>query len=135
MLFRRKRRVQPQLNLTPLIDVVLQLLIFFMLSTTFVTQPGIPIKLPRASSTIKNVARESNVIIITADNTIYINDQKIRDVEELRSLLLELRKKQEEDLIIVKADETVAYGVVVRVMDIAKTSGFNRIAIATRQSP
>jgi biopolymer transport protein ExbD len=134
MLFRRRKRLRPpQINLTPLIDVVLQLLIFFMLSTTFVTQPGIRINLPKASSKVQNTVQQSNTIVITADSKLYINDQQIRDTEELRSRLLELRKQQEEEaLIIVKADETVAHGIVVGVLDVAKTSGFTRIAIATR---
>ena len=132
MLFRKRRRITPQVNITSLIDVVLLLLIFFMISTTFVTQPGIPINLPKAASKVNNVAQESNTVVITADNTIFMNRQKIQDIEELRSRLLKLHEEQAGDLIVVKADESVAHGVVVGVMDIAKTSGFTRIAIATR---
>lgn len=132
MLFRKRRRITPQVNITSLIDVVLLLLIFFMISTTFVTQPGIPINLPKAASKVNNVAQESNTVVITADNTIFMNQEKIQDIEELRSMLLKLREDQTDDLIVVKADESVAHGVVVGVMDIAKTSGFTRIAIATR---
>ena len=132
MLFRKRRRITPQVNITSLIDVVLLLLIFFMISTTFVTQPGIRIDLPRAKSQVKNVAQESNTIVITADNAIYINREQIASIEELRVELLTLRQEQQSELIIVKADENVAHGIVVSVMDLAKTSGFSRIAIATR---
>ncbi|GAK53675.1 biopolymer transport protein [Candidatus Moduliflexus flocculans] len=132
MTFRRRRRIPPQVNITSFIDVVLNLLIFFMLSTSFVTQPGIPVNLPKASSKVKSAAQENTTITITADNTIFINDQKIRDVQELRNILTMLRQEQHSDLIVVKADESVAHGVVVTVMDIAKTSGFSKIAIATR---
>lgn len=132
MTFRRRRRIPPQVNITSFIDVVLNLLIFFMLSTSFVTQPGIPVNLPKASSKVKSAAQENTTITITADNTIFINDQKIRDVQELRNILTMLRQEQHGDLIVVKADESVAHGVVVTVMDIAKTSGFSKIAIATR---
>ena len=132
MLFRKRHRIIPQVNVTSLIDVVLLLLIFFMISTTFVTQPGIRVNLPQAASKVKNVAQESNTVVITADSTVFINRQKIRDVQELREILLRLREEQKGDLIVVKADESVAHGVVVGIMDIAKTSGFSRIAIATR---
>lgn len=133
MLFRKRRRVVPQVNITSLIDVVLLLLIFFMISTTFVTQPGIRVNLPKAAAKVNNMAQESNTIVITEDNTIYINRQKIRDVQELRDILRNMRSQEQvNDLIVVKADETVAHGVVVSVMDIAKTSGFSRIAIATQ---
>jgi biopolymer transport protein ExbD len=102
-----------------------------MISTTFVTQPGIRVNLPKANSKVKNVAQESNTIIVKADSTIYINRKEIA-FGELPSLLVNLRKEQSGDLIIVKADEVVAHGIVVRVMDIAKTAGFTKIAIATR---
>ncbi|MBD3309403.1 biopolymer transporter ExbD [candidate division KSB3 bacterium] len=132
MIFRKRRRIVPQVNVTSLIDVVLLLLIFFMISTTFVTQPGIRVNLPKAQAKVKNLAQESNTIVITADNTIFINRQEIRDAEELRAILRMLHDERQEDLIVVKADESVAHGVVVTIMDIAKTSGFSRIAIATR---
>lgn len=132
MLFRKRRRITPQVNITSLIDVVLLLLIFFMISTTFVTQPGIRVNLPKASTKVNNVAQESDTIVITSDNTIFINRQKIRDVQELREILTSLHTEQNGELIVVKADENVAHGIVVSVMDIAKTSGFSRIAIATQ---
>lgn len=132
MLFRKRRRVMPQVNITSLIDVVLLLLIFFMISTTFVTQPGIRIDLPKANKTVKNVAQESNTIVIGADSSIHINRQEIENLEQLRSVLLELKKDQASELIIIKADQNVAHGIVVSVMDLAKSVGFTRIAIATR---
>jgi len=132
MLFRKRRRVMPQVNITSLIDVVLLLLIFFMISTTFVTQPGIRIDLPKANKTVKNVAQESNTIVISADNSIFINRQEIENIDQLRTVLVDLKKEQGSELIIIKADENVAHGIVVSVMDLAKTSGFSRIAIATR---
>ena len=132
MVFRKRRRIAPQVNITSLIDVVLQLLIFFMITTTFVTQPGIPINLPKASAKVNNVTQESHTVLITADNTIFMNRQEIHNIEELRSMLLKLHQEQQGELIVVKADESVAHGVVVGVMDVIKTSGFTRIAIATR---
>jgi biopolymer transport protein ExbD len=133
MIFRKRLRIGPQINIIPLIDVVLMLLIFFMVTTTFVTQPGIRVNLPKAGSAVKNMVQESNMIVIAGDKTIYINRQKIQDAEELRALLIKLRQDQKkEDLIIVKADENVTHGFVVKIMDIVRTSGFSKIAIATR---
>lgn len=132
MLFRKRRRMTPQVNITSLIDVVLLLLIFFMISTRFAIQPGIRIDLPKADTTTRNVAQESNTIVIAADNRIYINHQEILNLQELQTQLVKLREEQPGDLIIVKADEKVAHGIVVSVMDLAKSTGFSRIAIATR---
>jgi biopolymer transport protein ExbD len=132
MIFRKRRRINPQVNITSLIDVVLLLLIFFMISTTFVTQPGIRVNLPKAASRTKDIAQEINTIIITEDNTIFINRQSVQDIEELRGVLQKIRQEYEGDLIVIKADEHVAHGIVVGIMDVAKASGFSRIAIATR---
>ena len=132
MTFRKRRRSAPEVSLTSLIDVVLQLLIFFMLSTSFVTQPGIPVNLPKASSKGKTATQENATIVITAENTMFLNNKEARNMQELRDALVTLRKKQTADLVVVKADERVAHGVVVTVMDIAKTSGFSKLAIATQ---
>ncbi len=132
MIFRKRRRINPQVNITSLIDVVLLLLIFFMISTTFVTQPGIRVNLPKAKSRTKDIAQEINTIIIRGDSTIFINRQEVRDIEELRHVLQEVRQEYQGDLIVIKADERVAHGLVVGIMDVAKASGFSRIAIATR---
>jgi biopolymer transport protein ExbD len=97
-----------------------------------VTQPGIRVNLPKAKSKTKDIAQEVNTVVITAENTIFINREQISDVEALRAIFEEIRQEYQGDLIVVKADESVAHGLVVKVMDIAKSSGFSRIAIATR---
>lgn len=132
MVFRKKHRAKPEVNITSLIDVVLQLLIFFMLSSSFITLPGIRVDLPNAKKTVKTVARENNTILITAESAIYINQQKIENVEDLQKQLVQLKQAQPDEVIVVKADEKVAHGIVVSVMDVARTSGFSKIAIATR---
>jgi biopolymer transport protein ExbD len=133
MVFRRKHRARPEINVTSLIDVVLQLLIFFMLSSSFITQPGIRIDLPNAKATTKNSARENNTIMITADSSIYINKEKMGNIDDLQRQLKKLKQTQQDnEVIIIKADAQVAHGIVVSVMDVARTSGFGRIAIATR---
>jgi biopolymer transport protein ExbD len=134
MIFRRRRqRILPQINVINMVDVFLLLLIFFMMTTTFITQGGIRINLPKASSKESNSAFESNTIIVSADGKIQFDRKEIRDLQELRSQLLSLNKKRQDDVIIIKADESVAHGIVVKVMDVARTSGFTRIAIATKQ--
>jgi biopolymer transport protein ExbD len=127
--FSIKRRVGPTLNITPLIDVVLLLLIFFMISTTFIIQPGINVNLPETVTSEKHSGKEI-VVVITKDNTVYLNEKKID-----KNYILE-RFKTEQDknpnvLLIIKADKEVAHGHVVEIMDLAKQAGISRQAIAT----
>lgn len=129
MKFSIKKRIKPSLNITPLIDVVLLLLIFFMISTTFVVQPGINVNLPQTVTSEKQI-RKDIVIIITKDNTIYINEKKI----DLRDVLKEFKAEHEKNrdaLLIIKADKKVSHGEVVNIMDLAKQAGISSMAIAT----
>lgn len=127
MYFSRKSTVRPDLNITPLIDVVLMLLIFFMISTSFIFQPGIMIRLPHADHSDTTTARGASVII-TAEGEIYL--------DQIRSTLDELETKffhyPDKSMLLIKADQNVAHGTVVQTMNQAKNAGFQRIAIATR---
>ncbi len=76
MEFEGRKKVSTQLNIAPLIDVVFQLLIFFALISHFVTQSGIKITLPTAT-TAKLPAEENIIVSITQDNNLYLNEEKI----------------------------------------------------------
>ncbi len=129
MRFRRKKKEEIGLDLTPMVDTVFNLLIFFALSLNFIVLPGINIKLPQArTEDLPQGKREAN-ILITKDNRIFLNRKPVSIdtlADELRSTL-----KSKDSIIIIQADRDVRHGRVVEVMDIIKTSGFNRIAIAT----
>jgi len=129
MEFERRKRVSTNLNLTPLVDVVFNLLLFFMLCSQFVTQPGIKITLPEAS-TARLHPEEGITISITEDNNLYLNGEEVT----LASLLDELRTKVEETegkTVIIKADEKIDLGLAVKVMDIAKQAEAEGLVIST----
>lgn len=130
MEFRRHRRTIPQINLTPLIDVVLLLLVFFMLSTTFVFQPGIRVNLPRAV-TAEQAPKRDLVLILARDGRVYLNDRLV-PFQELWGRLVNELKVQPEGYLVIRADKEVSHGRVVAVMDIAKQAGAQRLAIATQ---
>ncbi|MBN2121250.1 MAG: biopolymer transporter ExbD [Candidatus Omnitrophica bacterium] len=130
MEFEGRKRVDTRLNIAPLIDVVFLLLIFFMLSAHFVTQPGIKLTLPTAS-TAKLHPEEDVIISITNENDLYLNEKKI----DLDNLLDELRVKLNESqkkTVIIKADEKIDLGLAVKVMDIAKQAEAKGLVISTR---
>jgi biopolymer transport protein ExbD len=129
MEFRRIRRTRPGLDLTPLVDTVLNLLIFFMLSSSFAFQPGIRVRLPEAASR-EEEPKQDLVLILTRDHRLYLNDDPLQ-LAELGAHLQERLRDRSDGVVIIKADKEVLHGQVVEVMDIAKSAGAVRIAIAT----
>ena len=131
MHFKPMKREESRFDLTPLVDVVFLLLIFFMLSTTFIVAPGIKVKLPTSSSTEISREKKEFRVVITKDDKIFV-EQKLVSIEELGKYLTKGARESREGMVIIRADERVRHGKVVEVMDVAKTSGFNKLAIATR---
>ncbi|MBN2209681.1 MAG: biopolymer transporter ExbD [Candidatus Coatesbacteria bacterium] len=121
--------LRPEINLTPLVDVVLLLLIFFMISTSFVVQPGINIKLPQAK-TSDSYEADVTRLTMTAAGLVFVGDEKV-EWEGLPKALARERERSQRGVLVIKADESVKHGSVVRVMDAARQVGFERIAIAT----
>jgi len=129
MQFRRPRSISTRLDATPMADTVFLLLIFFMLSTSFVIQPGIQVRLPKAV-TSEIQLRKDLVLTITAENILFLNEQPIT-LEELGEALQTAFAQRKDRVLIIKADQEVKHGLVVYAMDIAKLNGADRLAIAT----
>lgn len=120
-----------QIDIAPLIDVIFQLLIFFMLSSSFTFQSGINVKLPKAVTS--DVIKEENFIItVTAENVIYLND-RIITISELKDTLSKIENKSRPFLI--KSDRRASVGRIVDVWDLCRNLGIERINIATNQEP
>ncbi len=115
------------LDLTPVVDIVFNLLIFFALSLNFAAASrGIDIKLPSASSA-KTIRSDQVTVNLTKEGLIFLDDKKIT-LEQLGPMLKE--KADKKSLVIIRADSEVEHGKVVRIMDIIKSQDLNRIAIA-----
>ena len=132
MTFQRSAKISQgfeQINIAPLVDVIFQLLIFFMLSSSFVFQSGIKVKLPKAITS--EVIKEENLVItITSENVMYINHV----VGTMKSLKEELAKKEnKERLILIKADRRASLGRVIDIWDLCRELGIERVNIATNQ--
>jgi biopolymer transport protein ExbD len=117
------------LNMTPIIDCVLQLLIFFMLAGSFVLQTGIRVELPRASVP-KLQDKQDIVITITRTNDIFLNEEKL-SAEQLPVMLLERITQSKDKMVLIKPDKRVETGKLVEVMSIAKSVGVESMGIAT----
>lgn len=116
--------------MTPLIDIVFLLLIFFLITTTFVQNPGIEVDLPKASDAPITPNADSVIIAIT-ENGRFIYEGRAVAPEELREKLERRYKQRKNAMVIVQADTETAHGKVVQVMDIARRVGFRQLAIAT----
>jgi len=127
----KSRSEEVFINLTPLIDVVFLLLIFFMVSTTFVTiRQGIKIDLPKTTTPQEKV-RQHIVISITKDGHIYLGKRWVKNEKTLLALLRDRIKEEKEKLVLINADKEVKHGRVVRVMDLAKRAGAEKIGVLT----
>ncbi len=134
MQFRRRNKSQITLSIAPLVDIVFLLLIFFLLSSSYV-QPSIKLNLPEARN---QEAAEKQEIVVTVDKTgtIYLNRELVV-LDELSERLGNLMKTRSQREIIFRGDRTIAYDLFVRIMDMAKRAGAENIHIShqyTRES-
>jgi biopolymer transport protein ExbD len=130
--FINKQPEEPRLDMTPMVDVVFLLLIFFMISTTFVESPGISIKLPESSSqTIDREPKELKVYL-SQEGDIYHGEKKI-SIDDFRGLLAEHQADAKQTTVLLLADQESRHGKVVILMDLARDAGFTKLAIATEQ--
>ncbi|NQT94877.1 MAG: biopolymer transporter ExbD, partial [Candidatus Omnitrophica bacterium] len=114
------------LDIAPLIDVVFLLLIFFMLTSSFIFQPGIRVNLPRAI-TSDMLSEENAIITITAENLIYYN-QKLVTLKELSSILKKVASARLP--VLIRADKKTSLGRIVVVWDICRQEGVSQVNIA-----
>jgi len=128
--FKHRRADEPRVELTPMVDVVFLLLIFFMISTTFVEHPGLKIDLPDSSAQqIKHEGKEIQVYL-AEDGQIYFQQQEI-SLDDLYQKLNSYGAAAKRMTFLLMADKAVRHGRVIQLMDAAKTAGFEKLAIAT----
>ena len=135
MRFRRQRSEEVGINLTPLIDVVFLLLIFFMVSTTFTRETQLSIDLPEAEGTVKESSEQQIEILVDEAGSYRVNGQGLVD-NRIRTLQAAIYKISAGDTtlpMVITADADAAHQHVVRAMDAAGQMGFVHLSITTRQ--
>lgn len=131
MEFRRPPPQEIRLKITPLIDMVFLLLVFFLLTSSFVLQEGIKVDLPSAKSSEIQQEKEEIVISITKDNEIYLNQRQV-DLETLSQGLVEIIKEDPNKPVVIRADKGIILEMAVKVLDIVRLSGAKRVVISTK---
>ncbi len=135
MNFRKHRREEVSVNLTPLIDVVFLLLIFFMVSTTFTKASQLSIDLPEATGEPSETPKEQIEILVDESGSYRVNGQALVD-SNIRTLQAAIYKTSAGDTtlpMVISADAQASHQSVVRAMDAAGKMGFVHLSIATRQ--
>jgi biopolymer transport protein ExbD len=130
MQLRAKPRRKVIINITSLIDVTFMMLLFFMITSTFLEQPGIKLELPAAKSSISGEPQEW-VLTVDKKGELFLNRQAVT----LDGLAEEIRKalpQMKDGALVLKADQEITHGLVVRVMDMAKRGGVKKLIIGTK---
>ncbi|RKY42682.1 MAG: hypothetical protein DRP85_02090 [Candidatus Makaraimicrobium thalassicum] len=130
MRFKRKVFLEKgRLDIAPLIDVVFLLLIFFMLTSSFIFQPGIRVNLPKAV-TSEVLQKELLIVTVTDDNEIFINERPVSGDELVSRITVAARDAQP---LLIKADKKAEMGKVIEIWDICRQVDVKQINIATAQ--
>ncbi len=116
-----------EINVTPLVDITLVLLIIFMTTATLILRPSINVSLPRAKTAETTKTSPLGIVIDKNDN-IYLNGKPVTE-EELRKKIREILKEQKIPEVIIAADKDVKHGYFIHVLDIVREEGVTKFAI------
>lgn len=130
MEFERKR-YHVHLDIAPLVDVVLNLLLFFMLTSHLIQEPAIEIRLPD-SKTAESMREISRTITITKNGELYFMDKRV-DLKNLRALIQISLPDREKDILRIKADQEVDVGLLVNVIDEVRLAGVKSFSVVTER--
>jgi biopolymer transport protein ExbD len=131
MQFKRRLQARSVVDLVPMIDVVFQLILFFLVSTTFAILPGITLQLP-TSSTAEPTAMTRLTISVLNRDEIYLNKDRLT-LSELEQRLSKLSEAERAEIksVTLEADRSISYGLTISVLDVLRKSGFRGINLHT----
>lgn len=122
--------LKSNLDLTPLVNIIFLLLLFLVVSSSFIQRPGIKVNLP-VSPSIWGEEKERIFVSLTYDNILFLNEKRT-NWKEFPEILNETVLKLQNPLLIINADEKSMHGEIIKIMDIAKETGIRNIVIATK---
>lgn len=128
----REPKQQVTLDLTPIIDCIFQLLIFFLLTASFITTPAMGVDLPKAGSKASPTQQRDLVVVVTRKGEFKF-EHAVMNVEQLTLQLKAKFKERPKARVLIQADRKAYHGSVVNVMDVAKSIGFRRLGVAIQK--
>jgi len=126
----KKRKLIINFSAISLTDIVLLLLIFFLLSSSYVTNSGLKIDLPKTISSDKTL-KETITVSITKENDLYLNQDKLMDIDELKIKSSSLLESSPNKIVLLKSDKNIPIDFVIKIIDALKLSGAESVTIAT----
>jgi biopolymer transport protein ExbD len=129
----KKRRLQPreeesEINMTPMLDVVFIMLIFFVVTASFLKETGVDVSRPQASTAVRK--EHGNILVgITAGDEVWIDRRRV-DIRAVRANIERLRAENPEGAVVIQADRAAKTGLLVQVIDQARMAGVADVAIA-----
>jgi len=140
MKFKREQRlrVRANLDMTPLIDVVFQLILFFMLSSTFVVQSSINIRMAEAKGATQYEQKDLSITLQYGEGgpdnrgPVYVNNVEIQSMEELSRILAERHAEQPDLMVLIRPDRHIESARLIEVLGIANSVGIERYGIAAQ---
>lgn len=134
MVFKRRLKPVASVELIPMIDVIFQLVVFFMVSSTFIITPGISLELPD-STTTEPVVISNLIVTIVSEDEVYLNDEP-GSVSLLNDMLVSYSENSPEDIqnVVIEGDRRVSYSLMVEILDILRKNGFTGINLRMRES-
>jgi biopolymer transport protein TolR len=131
---RRENKVKADINVTPLVDVVLVLLIIFMVVTPIIAS-GVPVELPKTVHHTRKPDDGKDIIIaVTANKTVYVAGRAVSAAAEVTKLVEEERRRHPEKSAFVKADNRTTYGAVREVMEAVHKAGLDDVMLGTEEA-
>lgn len=124
----RQEEEEASIDMTPMLDIVFIMLIFFIVTTSFVKEAGIEINRPKAGNA--TVAKSANIFIAVRANGEVWMDKRVIDVERVGANIEKMLAEQPTDTVVIQADKEAKHGDVVKVMDQVKGAGIEKISIA-----
>jgi len=136
MNFRKSSRDEPEINLIPFIDVLLVVVIFLVLSTTYSKFTELQIKLPVADAEQQRDYPKEVIVAVSSDGRYMINQTLVegRSIESLGSALVLAARAGKDSVIIISADASARHQAVITVMEAARRNGFTQITFATQSA-
>ena len=122
-----------QINVTPLVDVMLVLLVIFMVTAPIIQQ-GVAVDLPKTRTAPLNAAEEPLVVGVARNGSVYLNDNPIA-LQDLSAKLVAIARERPDRQVLLRADRNVPYGDVVRVIAAVKEAGVSRLGMVTEPPP
>lgn len=126
---RRSRAVMSEINITPMVDVMLVLLIIFMVAAPMMTA-GVPVDLPKSAANDMPSQTQPITVAVTPDGAIFVDEDQVDEANLVSTLS---SKATSEDRIFLRGDTTANYGTVMRVMGMLSAAGFSKIGLVTER--